>query len=163
MLLCRKTIQISCGKKICILNHNNSQICVLTYNNSNCKGEYMTSDTGASLKILAHDGNFDLGSVEHQKKVTRIGKKSDKFVLTFSDDSKIEADYCICTVPISMYKSGKIEIDFLPQKHKELFESISFVNFANCWVLIDESDERGINQNMFHYLPTRYESELTFT
>ena len=37
---------------------------------------------------------------------------------------------------------------------KKLF-SIPFVNFANCWVLIDEEDEKRLNTQMFYYLPTR--------
>ena len=118
----------------------------------------MTSNSGACVPIIASEGNFDLDRVELNTKISKISKceKTQKFTLTLSDGSQIEADFVICTVPISMYQQGKIEIDFMPKRRMELFNSISYVHFANCWVLLDEKDEESLQPYMFHYLPTRY-------
>ena len=128
------------------------------------KGEYMTSDTGACLKIIASDGGFDLKKIELKKEVIKISKNesTQKFQLVFSDGSIINSDYVISTVPISMYKRQKLEIEFLTETVKNLLDSISFVNFANCWVLIDEEDEKRLNTRMFYYLPTRLVIHLNF-
>ena len=117
----------------------------------------MTSDTGACLKIIASDGGYDLEKIELKKEVIKISKNEStrRFQLVLSDGSTINADYVISTVPISMYKSQKLEIEFLTETVKNLLDSISFVNFANCWVLIDEEDEKRFNTRMFYYLPTR--------
>ena len=81
-------------------------------------------------------------------------KTTQKFQLEFSDGSIINADFVISTVPISMYKSQKLEIEFLTETVKNLLDSIPFVNFANCRVLIDEEDEKRLNTQMFYYSPT---------
>ena len=118
----------------------------------------MTSNTSACVPIIASEGNFDLDRVELNTKISKISKcdKTQKFTLTLSDESQIDADFVICTVPISMYQKRKIEIDFMPKRRLELFNSISYVHFANCWVLLDEKDEESLKPYMFHYLPTRY-------
>ena len=117
----------------------------------------MTSNTGACVEIIASEGKFDLSRVELNKKVSKISKSEEtqKFTLAFSDNSKIEADFVICTIPISMYQQRKIEIEFMTERKMELFNSISFVHFANCWVLLDEKEEEHFKPYMFHYLPTR--------
>ena len=117
----------------------------------------MTSDTGACLKIIASDGGFDLKKIELERKVIKISRNkfTQKFQLEFSDGSVTMANFVISTVPISMYKSQKLEIKFLTETVKNLLDSISFVNFANCWVLIDEEDEKRLNTQMFYYLPTK--------
>ena len=124
----------------------------------------MTSDTGACLKIIASDGGFDLKKIELKKEVIKISKNesTQKFQLVFSDGSIINSDYVISTVPISMYQRQKLEIEFLTATVKNLLDSISFVNFANCWVLIDEEDEKRLNTRMFYYLPTRLVIHLNF-
>ena len=117
----------------------------------------MTSDTGACLKIIASDGGFDLEKIELKKDVKKISKNesTQKFQLELSDGSIINTDFVISTVPISMYKSQQLEIEFLTETVKNLLDSIPFVNFANCWVLIDEDDEKRLNTQIFYYLPTR--------
>ena len=116
----------------------------------------MTSNTGAVIPIIAADGGFQLDSIELNRTVSQIRKHENGFEIIFTDEKVVHAQYVICTVPISQYQQRKITIDFIPERWFELINSIPFVNYANCWVLLEHEDEESLDPNMFIYIPTRY-------
>jgi len=116
----------------------------------------MTSNTSAVIPIIAKEGQFNLDHVQLGKTVIRIRKMDEKFELIFDDGEVICSNYVISTVPISQYNHEKLKIDFMTEEKLKLIRSIPFVHFANCWVLLDEADEKSLDSDMFIYIPTRY-------
>lgn len=120
------------------------------------EGQFMTSNTEAAIAEIAKDGNFDLKQIELNRTVVKIRQEAGQFTLLFQDGEIVHADNVIITVAVPIFQQRKIDIDFMPAGRYKMFDSIPFVDFANCWVLCDQSDEKHFDETKLMYLPARY-------